>query len=59
MKSRQAQAYEAMKGQFEGLLGRLQVLLKPELLLPPPIVFFTFGGRRCNLFHAGCVLIVG
>lgn len=25
MKARQAQAYEAMKGQFEGLLGRLQV----------------------------------
>lgn len=25
MKAEQARAYEAMKGQFEGLLGRLQV----------------------------------
>lgn len=30
MKARQAQAYEAMKGQFEGLLGRLQVNSSPS-----------------------------
>lgn len=40
MKARQAQAYEAMKGQFEGLLGRLQV---SELLAVEPSSFSVSG----------------
>lgn len=37
MKAEQARAYEAMKGQFEGLLGRLQVGGYPDCLVEPRV----------------------
>lgn len=39
MKARQAQAYETMRGQFEGLLGRLQVSSRCGLVavVPPSL----------------------